>query len=577
MTSKTPQFDAALDKILNGLSPHKRACKQCAAEFDIFAEDIEFLKMLRVPPPTLCPLCRQQRRFGYRVYFLPIFHKKTCTAPGHNEKIVSYYSELNPTKVYDDTYYHSDAWDAISFGKDYDFSRPFFEQWREFSRDIPRQSLFRDIASVAVEYTISGVGSKNCYYVAVPYYAEDVYYGSLPVNSRNCVDVCDTDNAESCYSSASIENCYRSLFCYESANCLDSAFLYDCRNCHDCFGCTNLRNKQYCFFNEQLTKEEYEKRLKNINLGKRSELLAWQKKFQELLASAIRKATNNLKVENCLGDNLRGCKNCFKCFRVINGGENLRYVCPADRFSNAMDATGAQSSFAYETSGVIHAQQIRFSSMLRTGREVEYSMECNNCDYVFGCVGLKNKKYCIFNKQYTEDEYWPLVDEIKTKMLATLEYGEFFPLKMSAVAYEDSSASIDFPLSEEEIARRGWHMKEREESDIDLSKMTVLKPQQVPDNISDVTDGILKTPIICERTGKPFRITPFELGFYRSMRLPIPTIHPLERIRDLLKFRRPFRLFRYPCSKCGKDMDTSFDPALKYKVYCEQCYQQEVV
>ena len=162
-------------------------------------------------------------------------------------------------------------------------------------------------------------------------------------------------------------------------------------------------------------------------------------------------------------------------------------------------------------------------------------------------------------------------------MLATLEYGEFFPLKMSAVAYEDSSASIDFPLSEEEIARRGWHMKEREESDIDLSKMTVLKPQQVPDNISDVTDGILKTPIICERTGKPFRITPFELGFYRSMRLPIPTIHPLERIRDLLKFRRPFRLFRYPCSKCGKDMDTSFDPALKYKVYCEQCYQQEVV
>ena len=577
MKQKTPQFDEASDKILNGLSPHKRTCKQCAHEFDIFAEDIEFLKMLRVPPPTLCPLCRQQRRFGHRIYFLPIFYKKTCAAPGHSEKIIAYYSDLNPVKVYDDAYYHSDAWDAVSFGKEYDFSRPFFEQWKEFSCDIPRQSLFRDIASVGTEYTISGLSSKNCYYVAVPYYAEDVYYGFLPFYTKNAVDVSDTDNSESCYSSVSIDHCYRSTFCYESTNCIDSAFLYDCKNCSNCFGCANLRNKQYCFFNEQMTKEEYAKRMSEIDLGKRSEVRKWQAEFEKIFVSAIRKAVNNIRAENCLGDNLRECRNCYKCFRVVGGGENLRYTAPADRMASAMDATGAQSSFLYEAGGVVHAERTLFSILIRTGRNVEYSMECNNCDYIFGCVGLKNKKYCIFNTQYTEEEYWMRVDEIKTKMLVDGEYGEFFPLAMSATAYQDSSASVDFPLPEEEVARHGWHVKEREKSDIDLSKMTVLKPGQVPDNISDVTDDILKTPIICERTGKPFRITPFELGFYRAIRLPIPTIHPLERIRDLLKFRRPFRLFRYPCSKCAKDMDTSFDPALQYRVYCESCYQQEVV
>ncbi len=574
--SKTPKFDEALDKILGGLSPHKRICKECAAEFDIFAEDIEFYKMLRVPPPTLCPLCRQQRRFGHRVHFLPIFYKKTCVAPGHTEKIITYHAESNPVKVYDDTYYHSDQWDAVSFGKGYDFSRLFFEQWQEFSRDIPRQSLFRDITSIGVEYTISGASSKNCYYVAAPWYSEDVYYGFLPVHTRNAVDVLDADNSESCYSSVSVDHCYRSSFCHESVSCMDSVFLYDCRNCTNCFGCVNLRNKQYCFFNEQLTKEEYKRRMQDIDLGKRSELRKWQAAFEEVHRTAIRKSVNNVRTENCLGDNLRGCKNCYRCVRVINDCENLRYVYSAEHFSNTMDANGAQSSFAYETNGIVNGQQIHFSLMIRTGREVEYSMECTNCDYVFGCIGLKNKKYCIFNTQYTEEEYWPLVDEIKAKMLIDGEYGEFFPLTMSTVAYQDSSASVDFPLSEGEVLQRMWHAKEPDGDGLDLSKMTVLRASEVPDNIDDITDDIVKTPVLCERTGKPFRITPFELGFYRAMRVPIPTIHPLERIRDLFKFRRPFRLFRYPCTKCGKDMDTSFDPMLHYKVYCESCYNAEV-
>ncbi len=577
MTSKTPKFDESLDKIFSGLSPHTRTCKQCVQLFNIFAEDIDFFKMLRVPPPTLCPLCRQQRRFGHRIYFFPIFYKKTCAALGHSEKVIAYYSNANPVKVYDDAYYHSDAWDAISFGKDYDLSRSFFKQWQEFSSAIPRQTLFRDIASVAVEYTVSGFKSKNCYYVALPYYAEDVHYGFLPFHTKNAVDVSDTDNSESCYSSVSIDHCYRSSFCYESVNCMDSAFLYDCKNCSSCFGCTNLRNKQYYFFNEQLTKEEYKKRMRDIDLGKRSEVNKWYGLFEGVYISAIRKAVNNTRVENCLGDNLRESKNCYMSFRAVGGCENLRYTAPADRMANAMDATGAQSSFLYEVGGAIHAERALFSTMIRTGRDVEYSMECNNCDYIFGCVGLRNKKFCIFNKQYSEGAYWTRIDEIKTKMLANGEYGEFFPLATSAAAYQDSSASADFPLSEEEVARRGWHVKEREEGGSDLSKMTILTSEQVPDNISDVTDEILKTPIMCERTGKPFRITPFELGFYRTMRLPIPTVHPLERIKDLFKFRRPFRLFRYPCSKCGKDMNTSFDPALKYKVYCEQCYNTEVV
>ena len=142
---------------------------------------------------------------------------------------------------------------------------------------------------------------------------------------------------------------------------------------------------------------------------------------------------------------------------------------------------------------------------------MEYCIECNNCEHCFGSVGLKNKKYCIFNKQYPPDEYWRLVDDIKSAMLKNKEYGEFFPLKHSPFNYNDSNASIHFPLSKEEILKNNWHFEEKKESIIDLARFTVLQPKEVPDDISDVSDDILKSAIICEETGKPFLITDFEL------------------------------------------------------------------
>lgn len=39
----------------------------------------------------------------------------------------------------------------------------------------------------------------------------------------------------------------------------------------------------------------------------------------------------------------------------------------------------------------------------------------HNCFYssdIFGCIGLRNKQYCIFNKQYTKEEYEKLVPKI---------------------------------------------------------------------------------------------------------------------------------------------------------------------
>ncbi|MDP2669631.1 MAG: hypothetical protein Q8O99_01100 [bacterium] len=38
---------------------------------------------------------------------------------------------------------------------------------------------------------------------------------------------------------------------------------------------------------------------------------------------------------------------------------------------------------------------------------------------MFGCSNLRNKQYCIFNKQYTQEEYEQLVPKIITHMQET--------------------------------------------------------------------------------------------------------------------------------------------------------------
>lgn len=578
--SQTTNFDKAINEILAAIVPHQKTCLQCRQFFDIFKEDIDFYRKFKVAPPTLCPACRFQRRLGSRINLLPIFYKKTCSAPGHTEKIISFYSERNPVKVYDDQYYFSDNWDGLQWGRDYDLSQPFFEQFRQLALAVPHKSLFHDPRSINCDYVVGGIASKNCYYVAVPYRSENVYYGSVPAYCKDCLEVMDSDDCEQCYEIVYCESCYKCHFCYECRDCLDGWFLYDCRGCSHCFGSTNLRNKQYYFFNQPLSKEQYQQKIKIIKTASRKILMDCQTRFAEVLKSAIRRGVNNIKTENCLGDLLRNCRDCFYCFRAVKGGiEDSRYVSDADKVTDFMDVFGSScSSLCYESTGIGDSSNIKFCLHSRSDcQNLEYCQECSNCQDCFGSVGLKNKRHCIFNKQYNEHDYWQLVDKIKSQMLKADEYGEFFPLSISQAPYNDSSAVIEFPLNKEEVLRNNWHWQDEAPSDLDLSEFQTVKAADLPDDITDVKDDVLDKVIICEQTGQPFRLTKFELDFYRHSKLPLPTVHPLQRIKNKFVFRHPFKLWQYPCSLCGQTMFSVWDPAKKYKVYCERCYLDEVV
>ena len=122
-------------------------CKQCSQVFEITTEDRRFYdrispifggKKYLIPEPTLCPDCRYQRRLIWRPE-LHLFKRKSDFS---GETMLSMYPPEAKSKVYSHPEWWSDKWDATDQGRDFDFSRPFFEQFGELILATPGVALF---------------------------------------------------------------------------------------------------------------------------------------------------------------------------------------------------------------------------------------------------------------------------------------------------------------------------------------------------------------------------------------------------------------------------------------------------
>jgi len=78
-----------------------------------------------------------------------------------------------------------------------------------------------------------------------------------------------------------------------------------------------------------------------------------------------------------------------------------------------MDAySGGGSEYSYETLATKNSFKNCFTHRVKESNNLIYCMFSffsNNC---FGCIGIKNKEYCILNKQYTKAEYDTLLPKI---------------------------------------------------------------------------------------------------------------------------------------------------------------------
>lgn len=417
-------------------------CKNCTQPFEIAPEDEKFYKKLCVPHPTHCPPCRHQRQLAHRNE--RSLYKRTCDMC-NKEMIAVFPQETNYT-VYCNSCWFGNKWNPLDYGREPDFTRPFFEQYAEIMRTIPHFALFQDGKSENCEYTNFGLSNKNCY-MAIGAWAEDCMYGSSFIKSKDCMD-CVVQECELCYECFNCLNCYNLDFSKDCQNCIDSQFLEDCISCKNCFCCAGLRHKNFCFENEQLTKEEYSKRITEIQLT--PELV--EKYFTHLDHLACRTpklfehGTGN---EKCTGDYNKHCKNCKTCFDCVELEDSRYCVFCGIQSHNIYDcfATGVGCELCYELNGTSQAQNSKFFFYGRSFSDCEYCQFCFSAQDLFGCIGIGHKRYCILNKQYEPEEYHKVRARLIDHMRETREYGEFFPMKISRHKYEETVANDYYPIN----------------------------------------------------------------------------------------------------------------------------------
>ncbi|MCH7883426.1 hypothetical protein IIA95_03360 [Patescibacteria group bacterium] len=580
MTSKTPQFDQALDEYFRALKLDEKrgewwACRFSGKKFYIRPEDVEFYKRIRVPLPTLSPDERHRQKLAFMNSY-NLFKVKSAYS---GKMIISNHLPNTPHKIYEHKIWFSDVLDPLSHDRSYRDGESFFQQVHRLSLDVPQYNLYVDPASINSDYTNDSLRLKNCYLVFDSVETEDCLYGAYAY-SKNSVDCLGLFYGDTCYdSSPDCRNMYYCFWCERSRNCQNSYFLYDCRNCSYCFGCTNLRNKKYYFFNESLSKEAYEARLKEINFGNYDVVIQYKKKFEELKKKAIHRPNHNEKAVNSTGDYIIKSKDCHESF-FIEDSQNLAYCLGGIKTRDSYHLfAGENVENSYEGIVSVNTFGDKFCYFIEESRNLEYSFNCDNCEDCFGCVALRKKNFCIFNKQYTEDEYWRLVDSIKTKMLKDGEYGEFFPSFVSPYPYNISLATSFIGYDNlEEAEKYGYRIEEIPET-IEEVNGEVIDSNDLPVDIRDVTSDILNKIIFDKKNDKKFRIIKPELDFYKAHTVPLPRENPITRIEKMRKKYGSIRITFHErtCSKCGKKFETVYSPDDPKIVYCERCYNAEVV
>jgi hypothetical protein len=581
MENKTPKFNELINKILEDLVPEARVCKwkgehkYCEGEFNIEEEDIKFFKMLRVPPPNYCPTCRRMRRLVHPNFSRLFKHK--CNAPNHDEMMISILPEECPFPIYDYKYFISDEFDAFSFGIEYKKGDSPMETLFNFRNNFPMPSfLNRDPSSINSEYSNGGRDLKNGYYVTGCYHSENIWYTNNVNKTRNIMDSRVVIDSEFVYEGIFADHIYKSSFIYFSSNCIDSMFLFDCRNCQNCFGCVNLRNAKYCIYNKQFSKTDYESFVESIYPLSREKVSLFKEELFNFTKTLPINGTRNIASTNVSGVNLKNSKNLFDVVDS-NHSENIRHADAAINNNNSMDFlfSGGHSSLLYMDTNIgSQSSNVKFSVQSKFCTDCEFIFNSKNLNNCFMCFGLQNKSYCIFNKQYSKKEYYEIVDKIKTEMLKRGEYSDGPGIEFSAQAYNFSLAQISYPLTDEQIIKLGGFIAKEPETNVGNTE--VVKYSDLPQTIDEISDDILNKAILCEITGRPFRIIASELEFYRRMKIPLPNIHPAIRIEKMLKFVRDAKKYKTKCAKCKKNIETIFDPVEKYILYCEKCYQQEV-
>lgn len=537
-------------------------CQISGRNFEVSEHEMELRKKFGFGDslPKVSPKYRFQNLGAFWPHWN--FHKRKCDKTG--EQIISVF---RPDCVY--PVWKRKEWFENNNppSQDLDLSRGFFDQAWELFQKCPLPHVFEN-NNQNCEYTDDWYYSKNCYLCHSGQYSEDCSYCYECDHCRNVRYGVSVFYSELCFDLINSTNCFNSLFLLDCKMVSDSAFMYDCRDCSNCLFCFNLRNKSYCFGNKQLSKEEFEKQKAKWDLTSRKTYEKAKEFFSKMmLTTAWHRAVHIDQCEDSSGNFISQCKDCENCY-LLSKHENCANVClsgpNAKGILDSLGTVGGELTFM--TSLPVFSYYAMFSFSVSHCKFVEYSAYLQNCQYCFGCCGLVNKKYCIFNKQYSEKEYKILREKIISQMRKNGEWGEFFPGYFAPNPYEESFSGFHFPREGGPVAR---------------NKVKTAEIKMIPDTYNELSpekEKWLTEQIFWdEKYQRSFQVTKKDIEFAKRIKGPLPHDYYVHRLQDNLLWM-PFNgeLRDTVCAKSGERIKTNWPAEFDGRILCEKEYLKVV-
>ncbi len=566
-------------------------CTKCSSDFEYLSGEKEVYDKFDAPLPKVCSECRRKRHLVFRNE-KNLFYNKSFKS---GRKIISLYPETSPFRIIDHDEWWNDSFDATVYGRDFDFTRPFFDQYKDLQKEVPRWSrIFVNCENS--DFTNNCADIKGSYLTFSSYQSEDLYYCMRVFRSNNCIDCLNVSDSQFCSQCSECKRCYNLHYSLLSDNCSDSYYLFDCKNCKNCIFSSGIQNKEYMIFNKKYERTEYEQKKEEFlsDLGENKERLDMQ--FEKFKKETYHRNLTMINTKNCLGNFINDSKNITNGFYIIDS-EDCINVYNSSALKNCYDNSyNEKSELCLEIDTSYNLYNSKFCTYCIALKESLYCDQCDHLQNCFGCIGLKRKQYCILNKQYSKEEYQEMMKKIKIHMQGTAsarrervtseesgsasserselinnEWGSPFPGNLTPFAYNTTLAYEYKPLDKIQAINEGflWHEEKNEAKYFG-------KNYEIPKSIDEVDASICDKILTCEKTGKGYKIISQEFNFYKKFRLPIPRISPDQRYTNLMKLQNPYILRDVKCATCNQEIKTTYREEDNYKIICEKCYIKTV-
>ena len=162
-----------------------------------------------------------------------------------------------------------------------------------------------------------------------------------------------------------------------------------------------------------------------------------------------------------------------------------------------------------------------------------------SCSFCFNCIGLKNKQFYLFNKQYNKEEQYEKIDKICYQMDEDRTIDDFFPTTMNPFYFNDTAAYLIDPSFIKEEVTAAWYIWRDEAIKVDIPVDAEIIQSTELDQFESydsewnrtISADILKK-VIQDEKGNSYHIIPMEYKFLMKHGLPLPRQHWLERMKQ---------------------------------------------